>query len=95
MIANTSAFEGKAEVTFYFEDDAAPVTEIVDLPATSRINVWAPSVIGIAPQGRRFGVVVQSIGDTPAQIVVERAMYSDASGVRWAAGSNALGTRLQ
>ena len=31
---------------------------------------------------------------TPAQIVVERAMYSDASGVHWAAGTNAVATRL-
>ena len=40
-------------------------------------------------------MLVESIGATPAQIVVERAMYSDAGGVRWAAGTNALATKLQ
>ncbi len=30
----------------------------------------------------------------PAQIVVERAMYSNSGGVHWAAGTNALATRL-
>jgi hypothetical protein len=45
--------------------------------------------------GRRFGAFVESVGDTPAQIVVERAMYWDAVGQRWAAGTNALATRLQ
>ena len=45
--------------------------------------------------GRRFGAVVESLGATPAQIVVERAMYSNAGGVVWAAGTNALATKLQ
>lgn len=94
LIANTSAFDGKAEVTLHFEDGAAPVTRTIDLPAKSRINVWATDLIGMAPQGRRFGVIVQSVGGPLAQMVVERAMYSDAAGVRWAAGSNALGTPL-
>jgi hypothetical protein len=39
--------------------------------------------------------VVESLGPTPVQIVVERAMYSNAGGVQWAAGTNALATRLQ
>ena len=45
--------------------------------------------------GKRFGAVVESLGGTPAQIVVERAMYSNADGVVWAAGTNALATKLQ
>jgi hypothetical protein len=39
--------------------------------------------------------MVESLGATPAQIVVERAMYMNAGGVVWAAGTNALGTKLQ
>ena len=31
----------------------------------------------------------------PAQIVVERAMYSDANGINWAAGTSATATRLE
>ena len=34
--------------------------------------------------------MVESLGTAPAQIVVERAMYWDANGQRWAAGTNAL-----
>ena len=45
--------------------------------------------------GKRFGAIVESLGTTPAQIVVERAMYWDAAGQRWAAGTNALATKLQ
>jgi hypothetical protein len=37
--------------------------------------------------------VVESLTGEP--IVVERAMYSNAGGVTWAAGTNALATRLR
>ena len=49
--------------------------------------------------GRRFGIIVESLGSPAAQIVVERAMYNDAviNGQRviWAAGTNVIGTRLR
>jgi hypothetical protein len=35
------------------------------------------------------------MGATPAQIVVERPMYWDADGVSWAAGTNAMATRIR
>ena len=48
-----------------------------------------------ATANRRFGAVIESIGSSPVQIVVERAMYDNAGGVTWAAGSNNLATRLR
>jgi hypothetical protein len=45
--------------------------------------------------GRGFGAVIESLGPSAVPIVVERAMYNDARGTVWAAGSDALGTRLQ
>ena len=93
LIANTSPFAGRARVTLVFE---AGGTEVVDVPLApnSRTNVpaiesWFPGVTN-----QRFGALIESIGDTPGQIVVERAMYSAASGVRWAAGTGATATRL-
>jgi hypothetical protein len=64
------------------------------IPGRSRFNVL---VGGFFPQavGKRFGAIVESLGTAPAQIVVERAMYRDAAGQHWVAGTNALGTRLQ
>ena len=93
LIANTSAFAGTARVTVLFEDGTAPVTRTFALAASSRSNV-APASDFPETVGKRFGMLVESIGATPAQIVVERAMYSDANGVNWAAGTNALATRL-
>lgn len=39
--------------------------------------------------------LVESTGDPAAKIVVERAMYWDADGVTWGAGTNAAGTMLR
>jgi hypothetical protein len=93
LIANTSAFDGTARVTVLFEDGTAPVARTFPLTANSRSNV-APADDFPETRGKRFGMLIESIGDTAAQIVVERAMYSDAEGVRWAAGTNALATKL-
>jgi len=92
LIANTSARSGAAAVTLYFEDGTSLVRTFT-LAANSRFNVDVSAEFPAAA-GRRFGAVVQSTGATPAEVVVERAMYFDAGGVVWAAGTSALATRL-
>jgi len=97
-IANTSAYAGQARVTLLFDDGTAPVETTVALPANSRTNVSPSANFATSfPAGshRRFGAIVESIGTTPAQIVVERPMYWDANGVMWAAGTNAVATRIR
>nr|MBA2356640.1 hypothetical protein [Acidobacteriota bacterium] len=93
LVANTSPFDGVARVTLSFEDDGARVSRDYAVPAHSRANV---PVRDDFPQstGRRFATLVESQGVVPAQLVVERAMYSDSGRERWAAGTNALGTPL-
>jgi hypothetical protein len=92
LIANTSASAGQARVTLYFED-ATTAVRVVDLLPRSRTNVAVSAVFPEAVQ-KRFASVVESLGATPAQIVVERAMYTSPGGVIWAAGTNALATPL-
>jgi hypothetical protein len=92
LIANTSAIAGQARVTLYFEDGTSTVRTIGLLPR-SRTNVAVSSVFAEAA-GRRFASIVESLGAAPAQIVVERAMYRSPGGATWAAGTNALATRL-
>ncbi|BCS34937.1 hypothetical protein TBR22_A41630 [Luteitalea sp. TBR-22] len=94
LVANTSATAGTARVTVLFEDGTPAVTGNFPLAPRSRTDV-VPAVHFPATAGKRFSMLVESIGDTPAQIVVERAMYSNAGGVTWAAGTNALATRLR
>jgi hypothetical protein len=93
LIANTSPYAGTARVTLSFEDDGSRLEQQFTVAANSRTNV----PIGAAfPQatGRRFAVLVESLGALPAQLVVERAMYSNSGKEVWAAGTNALGTPL-
>ena len=92
LIANTSNAAGEARVSILFEDGTTTAQTFPLLP-NSRFNVEMSSMF---PQtaNRRYGVIVESIGTTPAQLVVERAMYADAGGVVWAAGTNALATKL-
>ncbi len=93
LIANTSPFQGSATVTLLFENGTT-AEKTFALPPSSRTNV-SVQVEFPAAADRRYGAVVQTLGATPAQIVVERAMYANANGVIWAAGTNALATKLQ
>lgn len=93
LIANTSDYAGSATVTLLFEDGTSAV-RTYSLSSRSRTNAAIGPDFGSAAQGRRFGVLVESMGATPAQIVVERAMYSDSPGTPWAAGTNAVATNL-
>ncbi len=93
LIANTSPTPATVTVTLRFEDGTSATRTYADLPPRSRFNVPV-GVFFPEATGRTFGAVVESVGPTPAQIVVERAIYWDAAGLRWAAGTNALATRL-
>ena len=95
LVANTSAFAGQVKATVLFEDGSPAVEKTFPaLAAKSRFNI-VPAADFPTTAGKRFGMIVESIGGSPIQIVVERAMYSNAGGVIWAAGTNALATRLQ
>jgi hypothetical protein len=96
LIANTSTFAGTARVTV-LQENGAPLVKEIPLPASSRTNVPIGATTEFsAVIGTHFGVLVQSLGSTPAQIVVERSTYSnDSSGTVWAAGAAALATKLQ
>jgi hypothetical protein len=93
LVANTSALPGTIRATVLFEDGSAPVSKEFGIGARTRMNI-APFDDFPDTRGKRFGMVVESLGGAPVQIVVERAMYSNANGVHWAAGTNALATRL-
>jgi hypothetical protein len=104
LVSNTSAHDGTARATLYFEDGTTTVKD-VPLPATSRTNiaVGAPEALGgfgSLAAGRRFGVTIESLPvpgqPGPARIVVERAMYATGPGaVFWGAGTAALATRIR
>ena len=93
LLANTSASAGDVLVTLLFEDGTSAERTFTVAPR-SRFNVDVRTEFAMALD-RRFGALVESQGANAAQLVVERAMYNDANGVIWAAGTNNLGTRLR
>jgi hypothetical protein len=91
LVANTGGTAGQVRVTLLPEQQA-PIERVFTVPARSRFTV---DVRARFPElgDRRFGARVTSL--TPGvELVVERAVYSDAAGARWAAGSSALATPL-
>jgi type 1 glutamine amidotransferase len=83
--------------------DAGPPIERI-FPDALAPNGRLTIDVGVAfPEiaAERVGFIVESMGQssggavTPMPIVVERAMYHDANGALWAAGSNLVATRLR
>jgi hypothetical protein len=103
LVSNTSAFAGRVRLTLLPEQGPRATYE-VDVPASSRTNLWmggttqsALTPFGGLTAGTKFGVVIESLPGPAgtARIVVERAVYWDANGEGWAAGSDVVGTRLR
>jgi hypothetical protein len=91
LVANTSNTPGSADVTLYF-GDGSTMTKTFALQPNSRTNVQVSFEFPNALGKGGFGTIIQSSGPP---IVVERAIYTNAGGQIWAAGSDALGTKLQ
>jgi hypothetical protein len=91
LVSNPSDSAAAVTVTMLYEGQAAE-TQTYTVSANSRFNL-ALGDPGFFPNatGRRVGLIVESAG---VPVVVERAMYSDAGGKTWAAGTNAVATRL-
>lgn len=93
LVANTSDRAGRVKATFFFEDGGTAVRLLV-LPARSRSTIAVAADVP-SSRGRRFSVLVESLAPDFVEIVVERAMYSNAEGRLWAAGTALLGDILQ
>jgi hypothetical protein len=94
LVANLSSTPALVKVTLLFEDGSPAAGRTFEVAPNSRFNV---SVRDEFPgtTGKRFAGLIESLGATPAAIVVERAMYANHGAETWAAGTNALATRLQ
>jgi hypothetical protein len=107
LVANTAPTPARVRFTLLFQNGTTATRDIT-VAASERSTVWInvdTFVDGqggaVSVQNQRFGIVVESIAapalgiPSPVQIVVERAMYWDAVGQHWAAGTDAVATRLQ
>ncbi|MGE3844929.1 MAG: hypothetical protein AB7I50_25470, partial [Vicinamibacterales bacterium] len=93
LVANTSSVSASIRATLLLDDGRTFSRDYMVTP----MSRWNIAVRHDFPEsaGRRFGLLVESLGWGESPIVVESAVYSDAHGVVWAAGANALATRMQ
>ena len=78
-------------ITFLRDNGASPIAKTFAVPPASRFNVpVGPGTSVPELTNERFGALITS--DQP--IAVERALYWDAAGQTWAAGTSAAATPL-
>lgn len=91
LVSNPTGSTATIVVTMLSETQA-PETQTYTVGPNSRFNIaLGDAAFFPTATGRRVGLLVESTG---VPVVVERAMYSDAGGQAWAAGTNAVATRL-
>jgi hypothetical protein len=94
LVANTDAATASVRVTVYVEGGGTAVRTYA-VAGNSRFSIDLAGAFGATVIDHRYGVLVESLGATPAPVVVERAMYTNAGGRFWAAGTNALATKIR
>ena len=91
LLANANATQAADVRITFLRAVGAPVVKTYTVNPTTRFSV---QVSTMAPElvNETFGALIEVTNGVG--ITVERAMYSNALGQVWAAGTNALGTRL-
>jgi hypothetical protein len=90
LLANPGTSPADVTLTFVRES-GAPVTKTFTVAPTSRFNVTTgPGSLVPELANERFGAIIHAT----APIMVERALYWNANGVTWSAGTNVTATRL-
>ena len=88
------AATASVRVTVYVEGGGTAVRTYA-VAGNSRFSIDVAGAFGATVIDHRYGALVESLGATPAPVVVERAMYTNAGGRFWAAGTNALATKIR
>ena len=96
LISNATTGPATVRLTLLpSEPMANTVSRTYVVPAASRFTVSvANDFPAVDVYSHLFGALVESIDAAPVPIVVERAVYNDAGGVHWAAGTASLGSPL-
>jgi hypothetical protein len=93
LLANTSAVDGLARMTLFFEDGTT-TQGLVVIDAERRVTVDTGALFP-SSAGRRFGALVEAMGATPSDaLVVERVTYWNADDVFWGGGTGALASPI-
>jgi hypothetical protein len=92
LIVNPTTTDASARITLFYEDGTASAPVVVPVPGERRANASLGTLVPAA-SGRRFSMLVESVGAGAPPLVVERSTYTS-PGSLWRAGSNEPGTPL-
>lgn len=88
LVANLSPQPGQVRVRLVLDTGVA-LERTYNVAASSRRNVPVATDFPTAV-GHTFGALIESVGTTPVELIVEQSRYWDAGGVHWAAGTSSL-----
>lgn len=97
LVLNTADHEALARITLYFVDGTT-AEKLVAIGPRRRLNVPVGALeagFGVIAWNRHFGAAIESLGNDPAPLVVERSMYWNPQDVPWGAGTNVSAVRLR
>ncbi len=91
LIANPGTTAAAVTATF-LRTDGTTIVKTFNVQPTSRFNIAVTGAGSDVPElaDESFGAII----DSTQPVIVERALYWNANGVVWAAGTGASGTRL-
>ncbi len=82
------------KVTAVFGDGTAPVERLFAIGANQRFTIRGrqrfPEVVG-----KGYSFIIESIGATPVDIVVDHSTYFDMDGRFWAMGTTSPGSKIR
>jgi len=94
LVSNTTGRAGMLKVTALFGDGTAPIERLFAIGPYQRFTIRGrdrfPEVVG-----KGYSLVIESIGASPVDIVVDHSTYWNIDGRFWAAGTTSPGSRVK
>jgi hypothetical protein len=94
LISNTENRAGMLKVTALFSDGTAPIEKLYAIGPNQRFTIRGrqhfPEVVG-----KGYSFVIESIGATPVDVVVDHSTYFNIDGRFWAAGTTSPGSKVR
>ena len=94
LVSNTENRSGLLKVTAVFDDGTAPVERTFAIGPNQRFTIRGrerfPEVVG-----KGYSFIIESIGATPVDIVVDHSTYFNVDGRFWAMGTTSPGSKIR
>ena len=94
LVSNTENRSGQLKVTAVFDDGTAPVARTFGIGPNQRFTIRGrerfPEVVG-----KGYSFIIESIGATPVDIVVDHSTYYNVDGRFWAMGPTSPGSKIR